>query len=146
MKDKLDQLMDAFNHALWEYWRGRGTPQAVDEARTALRDFLETPRPEAATKNRDEIIEECARTAYHARMDGAPVEYSIRMLKAFPSDHVQDAEPDGYAVVMEGGEGPFVGCYRMRQIAEQACARQPAGHGDVVLPVFFTRSPLAHKE
>lgn len=46
MKDKLDQLMDAFNHALWEYWRGRGTPQAVDEARTALRDFLETPRPE----------------------------------------------------------------------------------------------------
>jgi hypothetical protein len=34
--------------------------------------------------DRDAIIEECARVAYNARLDGAPVEYAIRMLKKFP--------------------------------------------------------------
>lgn len=72
--------------------------------------------------------------------DASELQHELDELRASLSSV---AAPDGYAVVMEGGEGPFVGCYRMRQIADQACARQPAGHGDVVLPVYFARSATA---
>lgn len=49
-------------------------------------------------------------------------------------------EPIGYAVVMENGEGPFVGCYRVKDVAEACRDRQPEAHNDVVVPVYAAPS------
>jgi hypothetical protein len=39
----------------------------------------------------------------------------------------------GYAVRM--ADGPFVGIWQVREIAEDVCRKQPKSHGDVVIPV-----------
>lgn len=57
---------------------------------------------------------------------------------SLPSAAREPSEPLGYAVVMENGEGPFVGCYRMKVVAEQCRDRQPPSHHDVVIPIYAT--------
>jgi hypothetical protein len=75
---------------------------------------------ELAEANRDVVhLHECLRQAA-MQEDSAP----------------SSGAPIGYAVVMENGEGPFVGCYRSKDIAEECRGRQPASHNDVVIPVY----------
>lgn len=35
--DKFDQLLDHYNHAVIEYWKGRCPPTKIDEAKAALK-------------------------------------------------------------------------------------------------------------
>lgn len=52
-----------------------------------------------------------------------------------------DAAPFGYAVQME--DGPFVGIWCNRKDAELICSKQPASHGDRVVPVFTHSASVA---
>lgn len=49
------------------------------------------------------------------------------------------AEPIGFAVRM--AEGPFVGIWQDRELAEHVCKKQPPSHGNEVVPVYA--SPAA---
>lgn len=54
-----------------------------------------------------------------------------------------EVEPIGYAVRMV--DGPFVGIWRERETADHVCSKQPAAHGDYVLPVYALPSATARK-
>lgn len=50
-------------------------------------------------------------------------------------------QPMGYIVAMDRGVGPYVGCYRTPELAEAVAAKQPAGHSDIVIPVYAAPQP-----
>jgi len=59
-------------------------------------------------------------------------ELIVRALRAFSAEMTMD--PAGYAVIM--ADGPFVGIWRDRTIAEKIQAKQPSSHGDRVVPLY----------
>lgn len=48
-----------------------------------------------------------------------------------------EKEPDGWAVVMNNGEGYIVCAYKTKSLAESVRDNQPKGHKDVVVPIYF---------